>query len=210
MKNRAPGPPAAHKPKGPPELLFTFGLAYLVDEAVHLVWGRAAVEYRIPASLDGPLFQVFTSEYPTYRVFMMLVSVAISFSAIGLLRESLALALDAQKHLRDDLRLLVIGRRVLAMKRINHADWRTNVARGAATEPLEPSDEMIAIWQKWCASYPIRSIEDGLALIEDLGEATVVEGGAPAGRARGQAAGPWRPAAAAERDWQLCDPQLGE
>src|SRR5207302_10030498 len=28
------------------ELLFTFGLAYLIEEATHLVWGRSAVEYR--------------------------------------------------------------------------------------------------------------------------------------------------------------------
>ncbi len=41
------------------ELLFTFGLAYLIEEAVQLVWGRAAVEYRIPAALDGPLFSIF-------------------------------------------------------------------------------------------------------------------------------------------------------
>ena len=50
-------------------------------------------------------------------------------------------------HEGFDLRLLVIGQRVLAMKRVNHADWRTNVARGATTEPLEPNDEMIALAQ---------------------------------------------------------------
>ena len=57
------------------ELLFTFGLAYLIEEAVHLVWGRAAVDYRIPPDLDGPLFTIIASQYPTYRAFMMLVSV---------------------------------------------------------------------------------------------------------------------------------------
>ncbi|MGE5825052.1 MAG: branched-chain amino acid ABC transporter permease [Bacteroidota bacterium] len=78
------------------ELLFTFGLAYLVDEAVHLVWGRAAVEYRIPASLDGPLFHVFTSEYPTYRVFMMLVSVAMLVSIwLALTRTRIGLVIQA-------------------------------------------------------------------------------------------------------------------
>ncbi|HXZ51149.1 MAG TPA: branched-chain amino acid ABC transporter permease [Burkholderiales bacterium] len=78
------------------ELLFTFGLAYLVDEAVHLVWGRAAVEYRIPASLDGPLFRVFTSEYPTYRVFMMLVSVAMLVSIwLALTRTRIGLVIQA-------------------------------------------------------------------------------------------------------------------
>jgi branched-chain amino acid transport system permease protein len=56
------------------ELLFTFGLAYLIEEGVKLVWGLAAVPYRIPEVLDGPLFTVFTSSFPKYRAFMMLVS----------------------------------------------------------------------------------------------------------------------------------------
>jgi branched-chain amino acid transport system permease protein len=58
------------------ELLFTFGLAYLIEEGVKLIWGQAAVPYRIPPELDGPLFHVFTSTFPKYRAFMMLVSVS--------------------------------------------------------------------------------------------------------------------------------------
>jgi ribosomal protein S6--L-glutamate ligase len=46
-------------------------------------------------------------------------------------------------HHGYDLRLLVLGDRVLAMKRINEQDWRTNVARGARTEPFQPTDEML-------------------------------------------------------------------
>ena len=38
------------------ELLFTFGLAYVIEEVVHLIWGRAPVDYRIPAQLDFTLF----------------------------------------------------------------------------------------------------------------------------------------------------------
>ena len=59
-----------------PELLFTFGLAYLVEEFVHLIWGRTAVDYRIPPSLDFGAFEIFESQYPAYRLFMMVVSVA--------------------------------------------------------------------------------------------------------------------------------------
>src|SRR5438552_12510544 len=62
------------------ELLFTFGLAYLIEEATHLVWGRSAVEYRVPPELDGPLFQIMGSQYPIYRGFMMLVAVAMLVS----------------------------------------------------------------------------------------------------------------------------------
>lgn len=57
------------------ELLFTFGLAYIIEEIVHLIWGRAPVEYRIPEVLDFSAFSVFSTQYPAYRVFMMLVSV---------------------------------------------------------------------------------------------------------------------------------------
>jgi branched-chain amino acid transport system permease protein len=59
-----------------PELLFTFGLAYLIEEVVHLIWGRIAVDYRIPPSLDFFAFEIFESQYPAYRVFMMAVSIA--------------------------------------------------------------------------------------------------------------------------------------
>ena len=65
-----------HKHGHVAELLFTFGLAYLIEEAVHLIWGRSAVEYRVPPELDGPLFQIMGSQYPIYRGFMMLTSVA--------------------------------------------------------------------------------------------------------------------------------------
>ena len=57
------------------ELLFTFGLAFLIEEIVHLVWGKTPVPYRIPASLDGPLFTLYSSTFPAYKGFMMLVSV---------------------------------------------------------------------------------------------------------------------------------------
>jgi branched-subunit amino acid ABC-type transport system permease component len=43
-----------HKHGHVAELLFTFGLAYIIEEAVHLVWGRAAVEYGGPAFVTDP------------------------------------------------------------------------------------------------------------------------------------------------------------
>ncbi len=58
------------------ELLFTFGLAYLIDEVVKILWGRNAVDYRVPEVLDFPLFELFGAQYPAYRVFILLVSVA--------------------------------------------------------------------------------------------------------------------------------------
>lgn len=45
-------------------------------------------------------------------------------------------------HEGYDLRLFVVGRRVLAMRRCNPHDWRTNCSRGAVAEPLEVTPEL--------------------------------------------------------------------
>ena len=84
-----------------PELLVTFGLAYLILEVVQLVWGRTAVPFAPPAWLQGPAlswaqlssgsWQFFwgaappgwcaaqthtvCSTFPATRAFMMVVSV---------------------------------------------------------------------------------------------------------------------------------------
>jgi branched-chain amino acid transport system permease protein len=65
---------AVHKHGHVSELLFTFGLSYVVVELVQLIWGRAAVPYRIPPELDGPLFTLYALAFPIYRAFMMLVA----------------------------------------------------------------------------------------------------------------------------------------
>ena len=65
---------SVHKYGHIPELLFTFGLSYVIVELVQLVWGRATVPYKIPAELDGPLFTLYTTTFPIYRGFMMLIA----------------------------------------------------------------------------------------------------------------------------------------
>jgi len=58
------------------ELLFTFGLAYLIDEFVKIIWGRTAVNYQVPDSLNFTLFTLYGADYPAYRIFMFFVAVA--------------------------------------------------------------------------------------------------------------------------------------
>ncbi len=69
-----------HKFGHVPELLITFGLSYIILELVQLVWGRTSVDYRVPQSLDGPLFTLFGTQFPTYRAFMMLVALLMLLS----------------------------------------------------------------------------------------------------------------------------------
>lgn len=49
------------------------------------------------------------------------------------------------EHEGFDIRVLVIGDRLLAMRRRHETDWRTNVARGAVAEHLELDDSMASI-----------------------------------------------------------------
>jgi branched-chain amino acid transport system permease protein len=67
-----------HKWGHVPELLFTFGLSYIIVELVQVIWGRAAVPYPVPAALDGPvrwLQDGFGLTFPAYRAFAMGVAV---------------------------------------------------------------------------------------------------------------------------------------
>ncbi|MES2298324.1 MAG: branched-chain amino acid ABC transporter permease [Pseudomonadota bacterium] len=70
------------------ELLFTFGLSYVIVELVQLVWGRAALSYPIPKELDGPLFTLFSTSFPKYRAFMMLIALLMLGAIYTLLKRT--------------------------------------------------------------------------------------------------------------------------
>lgn len=59
------------------ELIFTFGLAFLIEEVVQFIWGRQTMDYRPPEILSGPLFTLLDTQFPAFKAFMLLVSVAI-------------------------------------------------------------------------------------------------------------------------------------
>lgn len=65
------------------ELLFTFGLAFIIEKGVQMIWGLVAVPYRVPSSLDFTLFSVYGTNFPAYRAFMLLIS-ALMFVGIWL------------------------------------------------------------------------------------------------------------------------------
>ncbi len=48
-------------------------------------------------------------------------------------------------HEGHDIRLFVTGDRVLAMRRINKLDWRTNISRGATAEAFTPDESLVEI-----------------------------------------------------------------
>ncbi|MBC9882296.1 branched-chain amino acid ABC transporter permease [Bradyrhizobium sp. INPA01-394B] len=85
-----------HKYGHAAELLFTFGLSYIVVELVQVTWGRATVQYSIPAELDGPLFTLYGTSFPIYRGFMMLVASLMMLSIyLALTRTRVGLVVQA-------------------------------------------------------------------------------------------------------------------
>ncbi|MFZ6772519.1 branched-chain amino acid ABC transporter permease [Undibacterium sp. SXout7W] len=87
---------SVHKYGHIPELLFTFGLSYVIVELVQLVFGRSTVPYPIPTSLEGPLFTLYTTTFPMYRGFMMLVALLMLVSIYLLLtRTRIGLVIQA-------------------------------------------------------------------------------------------------------------------
>jgi branched-chain amino acid transport system permease protein len=78
------------------ELLFTFGLAYLIEEAVHLVWGRSSLDYKFPPALNETLFNVYGTGFPVYRGFMVLVAFAMLVAIyLALTRTRVGLVIQA-------------------------------------------------------------------------------------------------------------------
>ena len=73
-----------HKHGHVAELLFTFGLAFMIEEVVQMVWGKVPVDYRIPPLLNFSAFTLFDTTYPAFRMFMLAMSVA-TFIALLLL-----------------------------------------------------------------------------------------------------------------------------
>ena len=87
-----------HKHGHVAELLFTFGIAFLIEEIVKLIWGRNPVPYGPPAILQQPLFTLWGTQYPAFRVFMMVVAV-LMFIALWLMLKKTRIGLIVQAAL---------------------------------------------------------------------------------------------------------------
>jgi ribosomal protein S6--L-glutamate ligase len=82
-----------------------------------------------------------TDEAVAWRVFKSLASVG----AVLYLQRFIP-------HPGWDLRLLVIGDQILAMRRRNPFDWRTNVSRGAQGEAIDPDPEHLDLARRAAAA----------------------------------------------------------
>ncbi|HET9652537.1 MAG TPA: branched-chain amino acid ABC transporter permease [Usitatibacter sp.] len=78
------------------EILFTFGLAYVIAEIVVMAWGRNPIENRVPGAIDFPAFTLLGTSYPFYKVLMTGISIGIfAFLYAAFRRTRLGLIIQA-------------------------------------------------------------------------------------------------------------------
>jgi len=70
------------------ELIFTFGVAFLIEESVQLIWGKQNVDYREPEILTFPLFTLWGTDFPAYKAFMLAISIGIFIALLAVLTRS--------------------------------------------------------------------------------------------------------------------------
>ncbi|MFT7594190.1 MAG: branched-chain amino acid transport system permease protein [Paracoccaceae bacterium] len=74
-----------HKYGHVPELIFTFGLALLIEEMVQFFWGNNQMAYFEPEVLKFALFSVGNNAVAAYKVFMIFVSMGIFLALLYVL-----------------------------------------------------------------------------------------------------------------------------
>src|SRR6202000_607928 len=70
------------------ELLFTFGLVFIIERVVQMTWGMLPMPYRIPPALDFPMFTFYGESFPAYRGFMLLISAGMLLATWLLLKKT--------------------------------------------------------------------------------------------------------------------------
>ncbi|MGA7329807.1 MAG: branched-chain amino acid ABC transporter permease [Rhodomicrobium sp.] len=93
------------------ELLFTFGLAFVIEEVVAMIWGRSPLDFRVPAQLDFAAFTVFATNYPAYKLFMLATSIAV-FAGLGILLTRTRIGLVVQAALTHPQMVANLGHNV--------------------------------------------------------------------------------------------------
>jgi branched-chain amino acid transport system permease protein len=101
----------AHRNGHIAELLFTFGVAFLVEKGVQMIWGLAPVPYRVPAELNFALFTIYGTNFHAYRGFMLLIS-TLMFLAIWLVITRTRIGLIIQASLTHPEMVGALGHNV--------------------------------------------------------------------------------------------------
>jgi branched-chain amino acid transport system permease protein len=70
------------------ELLFTFGLTFVIQELIEMIWGKLPMNYSAPTALNFPAFEIFAINYPMFKLFGLSVSIAIFVVLLAAVKRS--------------------------------------------------------------------------------------------------------------------------
>lgn len=70
------------------ELLFTFGLTFVIQQAVEMVWGRLPVDFQVPPLLNFPAFTIFSTQYPAFKVFQLAAAIVIFLALLLVIKRT--------------------------------------------------------------------------------------------------------------------------
>jgi branched-chain amino acid transport system permease protein len=77
-----------HKYGHVPELIFTFGLALLIEELVQFIWGKNQMPYNVPEVLNFTAFSIAGNSIPAFKIFMIFISISIFIGLLFILTKT--------------------------------------------------------------------------------------------------------------------------
>lgn len=77
-----------HKYGHVPELIFTFGLALLIEEVVQFFWGKSQMAYSEPEALNFAAFAIAGNSFPAYKVFMIFIAMGLFLTLLYILTKT--------------------------------------------------------------------------------------------------------------------------
>ena len=77
-----------HKHGHVPELIFTFGLAFLIEEIVQFFWGVNLMAFDLPPILNFTLFSIGQNAFSAYKFFMIAISVSVFLVLLTILKRT--------------------------------------------------------------------------------------------------------------------------
>ena len=77
-----------HKFGHVPELIFTFGLAFLIEEVVQFFWGVNLMAFDLPPVMNFTLFSIGGNAFPAYKFFMIAITVVMFLTLLAILKRT--------------------------------------------------------------------------------------------------------------------------
>lgn len=72
------------------QILATFGLIFIADTVVHIVWGPEGMTFALPEILNGQITILFDAQFPIYRLLIIAIGLIVSLLLYGVVAHTRA------------------------------------------------------------------------------------------------------------------------